>query len=208
MPKAPRRGEMQILSAKHILVLTYIGMVALIFWSASERGQDVHRHPSISLAGLPGVDLSEIGPWVMNEDLKIDEVKGLSEALQQSAHQRLMGTIKIGSTNVDKSKNPKLKLFLDYGNKPNLTLRGGRHLKSIKLILEDEVRLERDPPKFMRIVSWSCDRDQSAGETRKQQILETFSLLLDEFKCEYGREQAKINPLDEHKESGKLAGNT
>ncbi len=75
------------------------------------------------------------------------------------------------------SNNPKLKLFLDYGDKPNLALRGGRHLKSIKLVLQDQVLLKRNPPVFMNITSWSCDRDQSAGETRRQQILDTFSLL-------------------------------
>lgn len=199
---------MHFVSSKHLLVLSCIGLVMLIYWVTSGQGQDVHRHSSVSLAGLNGVDLSEIGPWVMNEDCKIEEVHGLSDALQQKANESLMGAMKTGITSDDKEKNPKLKLYLDYGNKSNLALRGGRHLKSIKLVLEDEVCLQRNPPKFMRIESWSCDRDQSAGETRKQQILDTFSLLLDEFKSEYGREQATIDPHDDHKESKKMAGNT
>lgn len=197
-------------SPKHILASTYIviGMVLLIVWAVSGQGQAVHRHPSVSLAGLSGVDVSEIGPWVVNESHKLEEVPGLSTELQKAANQALIGAIKTGNTDGDKSKNPKLKLFLDYGNKPNLALRGGRHLKSIRLVLEDEVRLERNPPVFMHITSWYCDRDQAAGETRKQQILDTFALLLDEFKSEYGREQAKIDKLDERGAEKKIAGRT
>ncbi|HIA54706.1 MAG TPA: hypothetical protein EYN91_21920 [Candidatus Melainabacteria bacterium] len=196
---------MHILNSKHTLVLTYIGIVIFVFWTASGQGQQIHRHPSVSLAGLTGVDLSEIGPWVLNENFKIEEVHGLSDALHQAANERLMGIVKTGSNGVSSDKNPKLKLFLDYGNKPNLALRGGRHLKSIKLVLEDEVRLERDPPKFMRIVSWSCDRDQSAGETRKKQILDTFTLLLDEFKSDYGRErQGNTNLVKAARTAGRI----
>ncbi len=199
--------EMNILSRKHILAPTYIVMVLLVVWTVSGGGPDIHRHPSASLAGLTGVDVSEIGPWVLNEDRKLEEVPGLSAALLQAANERFTGKpIAIGGTNGVRTKNPKLKLFLDYGTKSKLTLRGGRHLKSIKLALEDEARLERNPPVFMHITSWSCDRVQSAGETKKEQILGTFSLLLDEFISEYGREQARIYRHDEHRAGSSRTG--
>ncbi len=82
---------MQILTAKHILAPTVIGIVILIIWATSGHGRDVHPHPSVALAGLTGVDVSEIGPWVLNEDRKLEEVKGLTAELQLAAREHLTG---------------------------------------------------------------------------------------------------------------------
>ncbi len=171
--------------------------------------QEEQKPSSSSLVGLTAVDVSEIGPWVIDEDRQLEGIPGLSAELRQTAIDRLTARhLTIANQNGDKIKNPKLKLYLDFGDKHSLAPRG-RHMQSMKLVLEDEVFLERNPPLKMHITSWSADRAQQPGVTKANQIKGTFSLLLDQFINNYRQEQARTTPRpDEHSSKTRLAGNT
>lgn len=165
---------------------------------ASCANNELHQQTS-SLAGLKAVDLSDVGPWVLNGGRLLEEMPGLSDEVRQVANERLTGRkLMIEAMSSEKIRNPRLKLILDFGQKQGLALRG-HHLKSMKLILEDEVRLERNPPVFVHITSWSSDCIQATGITRNSQIVEAFSQLLDQFINEYREEQARSpGKPDEH----------
>ncbi len=140
-----------------------------------------HKSQSSALLGLTKVDLNEIGPWVTVQSSQPEQpFPELRDQLSHIARQRLTEAgIETTSTNEAGStvSSPRLKLAIGYAE--GRPLRGPGRLQYIRLYLEDQVQLQRNPPTTMQIVSWSAER--LPGSLTKEQIKDDFSLLLDEF---------------------------
>lgn len=136
-----------------------------------------------SLQGLHSLNIQDIGPWVVNPSgvlTKPDsEVLALNNELCALTQNRLSGE----AVTFDASKSaPKLKLLLNYGNdQSKLALRGTRQLNSLKLVLEDDVDLHRQPAKVVPIVTWSASIDTTDGSGTEKEIRAQYMQLLDIF---------------------------
>ena len=137
----------------------------------SERG---------GLKGLHSLNIQSIGPWVVAPSgvlIKPDpEVLSLNNELCALTQDRLKSEAVQFDT---KGNAPKLKLLLNYGNEQSkLALRGTRQLDSLKLVLEDDVDLNRQPARVVPLVTWSASIDTAGGSGSAAEIREQYNQLL------------------------------
>ncbi len=132
------------------------------------------------LKGLHSLNIQDIGPWVVAPSgvlIKPDtEVLSLNKELCALTQDRL----KSEAVQFDAKENaPKLKLLLNYGNEQSkLALRGRRQLDSLKLVLEDDVDLDRQPARVVPLVTWSASIDTAGGSGSISEIREQYNQLL------------------------------
>ncbi len=136
-----------------------------------------------SLQGLHSLNIQDIGPWVVAPSgvlTKPDsEVLALNNELCALTQNRLSSE---AVTFTASGGAPKLKLLLNYGNdQSKLALRGTRQLNSLKLVLEDDVDLHRQPAKVVPLVTWSASIDTTDGSGTEKEIRAQYEQLLDMF---------------------------
>lgn len=136
-----------------------------------------------SLKGLKALNIQDLGPWVVEPTgnlVKADpSVIAQNDKLFALAQNRLK---KEAVAIKNWGDTPKLKLLLNYGNDPDkLALRGTRQLQSLKLVLEDDVDLNRQPPQVVPLVTWSASINTKEGTGSPEEIKAQFEQLLDKF---------------------------
>ncbi len=159
-----------------LVTVILLGLVVLCFGDVQEGPRKTSAQ---ALAGLRAVDLSEIGPWQVGSDghyeragseLDVNALSSASKTIMAAGVSTRSGDISV----------PKLRLVVDYGSRSSNPVRGRRQLRTAKLILEDEVKLDRTPPLISHLASWSSERTGSFG-SGADETEEQLALLLNDF---------------------------
>ncbi|MDX2105968.1 MAG: hypothetical protein SFY67_06150 [Candidatus Melainabacteria bacterium] len=173
-----RKSEKQMKAAPaQAIMLFFLFLILGIYLFQPKQTQITE---SGGLKGLHSLNIQSIGPWVVAPSgvlIKPDpEVLSLSNELCALTQERL----KSEAVQFDaKEDAPKLKLLLNYGNgQSKLALRGTRQLNSLKLVLEDDVNLNRQPARVVPLVTWSASIDTAGGSGSAAEIREQYSQLL------------------------------
>lgn len=173
-----RKSEKQMKAAPaQAIMLFFLFLTLGIYLFQPKQSQFAE---SGGLKGLHSLDIQSIGPWVVAPSgvlTKPDpEVLSLNNELCALTQDRLKSeAVQFNAT----GNAPKLKLLLNYGNEQSkLALRGTRQLDSLKLVLEDDVDLNRQPARVVPLVTWSASIDTAGGSGSAAEIREQYNQLL------------------------------
>lgn len=176
-----RKSEKQMKAAPaQAILLFFLFLILGIYLFQPKQTQIVERG---GLKGLHSLNIQSIGPWVVAPSgvlIKPDpEVLSMNNELCALTQDRL----KSEAVQLDaKGDAPKLKLLLNYGNEQSkLALRGTRQLDSLKLVLEDDVDLNRQPARVVPLVTWSASIDTTGGSGSAAEIRQQYNQLLNKF---------------------------
>ncbi len=148
-----------------------------------EPNQTQSSAKTSTLMGLKALNIEELGPWVVQPSGALTKADNTTMAINNELCLLTRERLKDESIVVNQKVNsPKLKLLLNYGTEQQkLALRGTRQLESVKLILEDDVDLDRQPPRVVPLVTWSASVDTKAGSGNEFEIRTQFEQLLNQF---------------------------
>jgi len=173
-----RKSEKQMKAAPaQAVLLFFLFLILGIYLLQPKQNQIVERG---GLRGLNSLNIQFIGPWVVAPSGVL--MKPGSEVLSLKNELCALTQDRLKSEAVQFNKEggaPKLKLLLNYGNEQSkLALRGTRQLDSLKLVLEDDVDLNRHPARVVPLITWSASIDTAGGSSSPAEIREQYNQLL------------------------------
>lgn len=148
------------------------------------------------LKGLKALNIQDLGPWVVEPTGNLTKADQSIITQNNNLFALAQNRLKKESVALNgKVNTPKLKLLLDYGNNPEkLALRGTRQLQSLKLVLEDDVDLNRQPPQVVPLVTWSASINTKEGSGSPEEIKAQFEQLLDKFVNDLHTNDGAVHP--------------